>query len=112
MEGETFHPCPSSRAATAPVPSVAIPAFPLSPVKFSALIDRVFAFDRRERLPRLMFSPLNAAIVFLLDRLLLALSHGQIAGLQQGGDSPLSSHASLSLSRSSPSLEGTDRSDI
>src|SRR5262249_50407871 len=37
-----------------------------SPVEFSALIDRVFAFDSRERLPRLMFSPLNAAIVSLV----------------------------------------------
>src|SRR5438128_9649559 len=66
IEGETFHPWPSSRAAIAPVPSVAIPALPFSPVKFSALIERDFAFDNRERLPRPMFNPLNAAIVFLM----------------------------------------------
>ena len=39
-EGETFHPCPSSLAAFLPVPSVAMPAFPFSPVKFSGLIER------------------------------------------------------------------------
>jgi hypothetical protein len=39
-DGETFQPCPSSRAAFLPVPSVAWPAFPFSPVKFSGLIER------------------------------------------------------------------------
>ncbi|MEZ4715087.1 MAG: hypothetical protein R2851_03205 [Caldilineaceae bacterium] len=40
MEGETFQPWPSSRAESAPVPSVALPPAPLAPVKFSALIER------------------------------------------------------------------------
>src|SRR5690349_1949214 len=48
MQGDIFQPCPRSRAARAPVPSVAIPALPFSPVKFSALMDRVFAPDSRE----------------------------------------------------------------
>ena len=34
-EGEIFHPRPRSRASFAPVPSVAIPPLPFSPVKFS-----------------------------------------------------------------------------
>src|SRR5438552_853650 len=109
IEGDTFHPCPSSRAATAPVPSRAIPALPFSPVKFSALIERVFAFDNRERLPRLMFSPLNAAIASLLDRPPLALSRGSCARLQHGGDAPLSSPASFSFSGPSPSLQSECR---
>jgi hypothetical protein len=58
-DGDTFQPCPSSRAALAPVPSVAIPALPFSPVKLSGLIDRVFASDKRGRLPMLIFKPLN-----------------------------------------------------
>src|SRR5690606_4384708 len=62
MLGETFHPCPSSRAASAPVPSVALPPSPFAPVKFSALIDRVSAFDSRDRLPRCIPSPLNVDI--------------------------------------------------
>ena len=57
--GDTFQPWPSSRAATAPVPSVAMPACPLAPVKFSALIERVTALDSLDRLPRLMSSPLK-----------------------------------------------------
>src|SRR5215212_10189133 len=40
-EGETFQPTPRSRAASAPVPRVALPPRPLAPSKFSALIDRV-----------------------------------------------------------------------
>src|ERR1051325_10147776 len=35
-DGETFHPCPSPRAAFSPVPFVAIPPLPFSPVGFSA----------------------------------------------------------------------------
>src|SRR5436305_5619031 len=46
MLGEIFHPMPSSRAAFLPVPSVAIPALPFSPVKFSGLIERDFALER------------------------------------------------------------------
>ena len=53
-DGEIFQPCPSSRAACAPVPSVAIPPLPFSPVKFSGLIDRDFALESRGRLPRSM----------------------------------------------------------
>src|ERR671936_2290140 len=52
MEGETFQPRPNSRAATAPVPSMALPPFPLAPVGFSALSERVWAVDSRARLPR------------------------------------------------------------
>ena len=40
-------------------PSVAMPALPFSPVKFSGLIERVCAFDSRDRLPRPMPSPLK-----------------------------------------------------
>ena len=47
IEGETFQPCPKSRATCLPLPSVAIPAFPFSPVKFSGLMDRVSASDNR-----------------------------------------------------------------
>src|SRR5256886_6729032 len=52
--GETFQPWPSSRAAAAPVPSVALPPCPLAPVGFSALIERVWALESRVRLPRCM----------------------------------------------------------
>src|SRR6266700_3262566 len=59
IEGETFHPWPRSRAQLAPVPSVAIPPRPFSPVGFSALIERVFARERRARLPRSIPRPLK-----------------------------------------------------
>ena len=62
MDGETFHPWPSSRDACAPVPSVAMPARPFSPLKFSALMERVFAFDSREILWSPMPRPLNPFI--------------------------------------------------
>ena len=39
--GETFQPRPSSRAQAAPVPSVARPPPFFSPVKFSALMERL-----------------------------------------------------------------------
>src|SRR5262245_53248663 len=58
-DGETFQPLPRSRDAPLPVPSVAIPALPFSPVKFSGEIERVLAADSRDRLPRFMWSPLN-----------------------------------------------------
>ena len=48
-EGETFQPRPSSREGPAPVPLVAMPARPFSPVKFSGLMDRVLASERRYR---------------------------------------------------------------
>ena len=41
IEGDTFQPWPNSRDESAPVPVVAWPAWPLAPVKFSALIERV-----------------------------------------------------------------------
>ncbi len=63
--GDTFHPWPSSRATCAPVPSVAMPPLPFSPVKFSALIERVLARDRRDRLPRLRCSPLNGSVMVI-----------------------------------------------
>src|SRR5580658_9349633 len=59
--GETFQPWPSSREALLPVPSVADPPFPGSPVGFSALIDRVCAGEVRNRLPRFVPSPLNGS---------------------------------------------------
>jgi len=46
-EGETFQPCPKSRAGPLPVPSVAMPALPFSPVKFSGLIERDSALETR-----------------------------------------------------------------
>src|SRR5580658_9712843 len=66
--GETFQPCPRSRAALAAGPSVDMPPLPFSPVKFSGLIERVFARDRRERLPRLRFRPLNSVMDCSLRR--------------------------------------------
>jgi hypothetical protein len=66
MEGATFHPCPRSRAQFIPVPSVAIPALPFSPLKFSGLMERVLADDIREIFPRLSPSPLKLDNVFLL----------------------------------------------
>ena len=63
MEGETFHFCPGPRAWTAPVPSVAMPPRPFSPVKFSGEMDRVRAPDSRYRLPRLTPSPLNGVVM-------------------------------------------------
>src|SRR5690606_4075137 len=39
--GETFQPWPRSRAASAPVPSVARPPPPTEPSKFSGLMERV-----------------------------------------------------------------------
>ena len=41
-----------TRAWRAAGPSVDIPPLPSSPVKFSGLIERDWAFDRRDRLPR------------------------------------------------------------
>src|SRR5579859_1240793 len=56
-KGETFQPCPRSRAAPLAGPSVDIPALPFSPVKFSGPIERVFALEIRLRLPRFKSSP-------------------------------------------------------
>src|ERR1700683_5481041 len=57
--GETFHPWPRSRAAFLAAPSTDIPPLPFSPVKFSGLIERDWASERRKRWPRLEFSPSN-----------------------------------------------------
>ena len=57
--GDIFQPCPSSLAQFSPVPWTAIPAFPFSPVKFSAQIERVFASDILDRLPKFIPKPLN-----------------------------------------------------
>ena len=93
-EGETFQPWPSSRAAFLPVPSVAMPALPFSPVKFSGLIERVWASDKRERLPRVMSRPLNG-----LGRRLLG-----VPGDGPQEDAHSSPHACLSPHRSLPAL--------
>src|SRR5689334_22139812 len=58
-DGEIFQPWPSSRAALAPVPWVALPPSPLAPVKFSGLIERVFALERRDRSPTPVVMPLK-----------------------------------------------------
>src|SRR3569833_3259880 len=60
-KGETFQPCPRSRAAPRAAPSVDVPALPFSPVKFSGPMERVLALDKRLRFPRLRSSPLNGA---------------------------------------------------
>src|SRR5581483_321779 len=60
-KGETFQPCPRSRAAPLAAPSVDMPALPFSPVKFSGPIERVLALERRLRLPRVKSNPLNGA---------------------------------------------------
>src|SRR5438128_2054462 len=66
MLGESFQPRPRSRAASAPVPSVAMPPRPFAPSKFSGLIERDCALEMRARLPRLIPRPLNAAMHMLL----------------------------------------------
>src|SRR5580658_590373 len=53
MEGETFQPCPNSREAPLPVPLVAMPARPFSPVKFSGLMERDSTLSRRKIFSRL-----------------------------------------------------------
>src|SRR5690606_33625012 len=47
--GETFQPCPRSRASRAPVPSVARPPPPGLPSKFSGLMERVVTGRRAAR---------------------------------------------------------------
>src|SRR6266699_3371759 len=66
MEGEIFQPCPRSRAAFAPVPSDAIPPRPFSPVKFSALMERVFALERRDKLLKPRPRPLKLWMLAML----------------------------------------------
>ena len=62
-EGDTFQPRPRCVAATAPVPSVAMPPAPFAPVKFSALIERDFARERRARFPMPRPRPLNGCVI-------------------------------------------------
>src|ERR1700720_849214 len=64
IDGETFQVRPNSRDGTLPVPSVAMPALPLAPVKFSALIERVSALERRERLPIWLPNPSKERSIF------------------------------------------------
>jgi hypothetical protein len=57
--GLIFQPRPKSRAQPLAGPSSDMPPLPFSPVKFSAEIERVFAFVSLYRLPKLLFNPLN-----------------------------------------------------
>src|ERR1035438_401595 len=57
--GLNFQPGPSSLAGPAPVPVVALPPSPFSPVKFSGLMERDIALESRYRLPMLPSIPLN-----------------------------------------------------
>ena len=63
FEGEIFQPRPSPRAWIAPVPSSAMPPLPFSPVGFSGLIERDFAEDSRDRLPRCNPRPENPSVM-------------------------------------------------
>src|SRR5580692_8552452 len=47
IDGETFQPWPNSREAPLPVPLVAMPAWPFSPVKLSGLMERDCTLYRR-----------------------------------------------------------------
>src|SRR5690242_12600499 len=60
--GEIFQPWPRPFAWLAPVPSVAVPPRPFSPVKFSALMERVWASESRQTLPRSRPSPLKLSM--------------------------------------------------
>src|SRR5258708_20055249 len=57
-DGLSFQPFPNSRAAVSPVPFSAIPPFPFSPLKFSGLMDRLFASERRYIFDRFASMPL------------------------------------------------------
>src|SRR4030042_5787188 len=67
--GFTFQPCPRARAALAALATFglslssrrAMPALPFSPVKFSGLIDRVFASESRYKFPIFISRPLKRA---------------------------------------------------
>ena len=58
-----------ARAALRRCPRWPCRALPFSPVKFSGLIERVFAFDSRERLPMFMPRPLVPWLCGCADRL-------------------------------------------
>src|SRR6202000_2737679 len=55
--GLTFQPWPSSLAASLPVPVMAMPPLPFSPVKFSGLMERLLASDTWYKLLKLLFKP-------------------------------------------------------
>src|SRR6266487_166885 len=59
--GFTFHPCPNSLVLLRALPfsRVAIPPLPGSPVRFSGLIDLVFALLNKKRFPGFISSPLK-----------------------------------------------------
>src|SRR5215211_2457332 len=57
MKGLIFQPCPRSRAASEALPCVAMPPLPFSPVRFSGLIEKVFARDTLYKLLRLLSRP-------------------------------------------------------
>src|SRR5580693_7175535 len=63
FDGEIFQPRPSPRAWIAPVPSSAMPPLPLSPVGFSGLIERDFAFESLDRLPRCRPRPEKRSLI-------------------------------------------------
>ena len=58
MHGDIFQPC-RGRARRRRRSPGRHAALPLAPVGFSALIERVCAFERRARLPRLIPNPSN-----------------------------------------------------
>src|ERR1017187_1463302 len=60
-EGEIFQPWPRSRAAFLPVPSVAMPARPFSPMKLSGPMERDCALETRYKFPKSTFNPSNAS---------------------------------------------------
>ena len=68
IAGDIFHPCPKSLAYIFPVPSVAAPPIPFSPVKFSAEMDLDFifvSFDRPEII-EILLSVILTSPFFLL----------------------------------------------
>ena len=46
-----------------------MPPLPFSPVKFSGLIERVFAFDKRDKFPRFIPRPLNETLIVIFPYL-------------------------------------------
>src|SRR6185503_7702309 len=59
-QGLTFHPCPRSLEAPCPIPVVAFPPPPLAPLKFSGLMDLVFASESR----KMLFMPASMPLYF------------------------------------------------
>ena len=68
-DGDIFQPRPRFLAAVAPVPEVAMPPLPTSPVRFSGDMERDLALDSRERFAIDMPNPLKCDILgYLLPR--------------------------------------------